>query len=132
VTASLLDPHALRRAAECLATGEPIAPDDVPAVAKALEGLLPTDNYARRDALLRQCRARFFEHHSNRHAATLLCEQLFSFRAGPWRRRRHEMSCPAEYLGSKYATFWEILRTVDAVPSVERVRKIFGSRDEVS
>lgn len=90
----------------------------------------PADVLARavRDHLLRTAADRFCAGMSDRAAAAYLHTKLSRYRAGAFRRDRHEGRCPARHLGTVTELLWLVLKVRDAVAG-DRIIRMALARD---
>jgi hypothetical protein len=80
----------------------------------------------RRDALICDAVAMFFPSSSANGAAHRLHTALQRYESGAWRRERIADGCPSRHTGRIAGHCWEILHTVDHVPSARLIRAILA------
>ncbi len=127
----LLDPLALRRIRDAIATGEPIAANDLDPIRAALSfaaDCAETSSAARRalrDAALVEIATEFFPTGSARQRAAEIVVVLHRYAASGWKADRQKASNPhAE--GTLAAALWRCLRAQPTPPRDRHVRKIIA------
>jgi len=87
---------------------------------------LPPTIYDKRDALIVECRRRFFPNHTDHDAAHELAVAWRRYAASAWQRDRTAETCPARIAGKLQGALWTIMQISPRVLSAERIRKIVG------
>ena len=110
------------------AGGEPAAGMAVPSLAdrRGKRTAQTIEALARRDAILREIRRRFFAGYSARSAAVEIEKVLRRFEASSWVRERAEDRCPQRHVGRIGELLWSLLRARDCVPSSALIRLVIS------
>ncbi|SFO25797.1 hypothetical protein SAMN05216330_102436 [Bradyrhizobium sp. Ghvi] len=122
------DVELMRRIAEALEAGDELSAEQRRVTAAALRQALtlPPTTFAERDALIVECRRRFFPSRTDHDAAQEIAVTWRRYAATGWLRERAAETCPPRSVGTLRGALWEIMRILPRVLSVRQIRRIVG------
>ncbi len=114
--------------ADAIEAGAELSAEQRRAVAAVLRQavMMPASTFAQRDALLVECRRRFFSDRTDHDAAHEIAALWRRYETSAWRRDRSSETCPPRLVGTPHGALWEILKVFPRSLSAERIRKIVG------
>ncbi|WP_145831426.1 hypothetical protein [Bradyrhizobium huanghuaihaiense] len=116
----------LHRLAAALEAGAELTEADRIAAAEALRAVMPA-KHAERDALIQDCRRRYFADLADHAAAHEISRGLSRYAASGWRRDRAAVAPPGK--GTRTEMYWLILNTAPPnphTPSPSTIRRILA------